>query len=197
MLKRSQVLVAVLGVLALGATLRADWKPVSLTDGGQAQSSRACIAADEHGANPSGPFDCPAIAGPDLLSVTSLPGLNGDVGQAPQTQPVQILSEEHNSLSLCLCALLGVGLWKAPVCVKKLHFGVIPDWYHDAGPAQVGHSLANSPDCVCCALICFVQPEVRAQDITPGYRREVIVALWRIAQFTPTVDAPRGPPSMS
>jgi hypothetical protein len=95
---------------------------------------------------------------------------------------------------LCLYALLGLGLCKSAPWVKKLSLGVLPGWYHDGGPFQIGHSLAISPDCLCLAVVCFTQPQDKAEDLQPLYRLGAVAALWRAAQFVPAVRAARGPP---
>jgi len=198
MIKRREILIAVFGVLALGATVRADMMPVSPSDAGYRPSLRAGVTADQTYMNPSGPFACPGVTDLGLPPVASLPDAKGDTGQIRETQPVQILTDGQNSFSLCLYALLGLGLCKSAPLVKKFSFGYIPHWYHDGGPAQVGHSLAISPDCLCSAPVyCFIQPDGTAENPIPRYHFATVVSLWRNSQFTPAVLAPRGPPVLS
>lgn len=112
--------------------------------------------------------------------------------------PVQIATDGQNSLHLCLYALLSMGLCRSVPYVKKVSLGIVPQWYHDGGPFQIGHSSAISPDCLDAAPIyCFIQPDDRADDLTPRYRPGAIVSCWRTSQFTPSVLASRGPPCMS
>jgi len=198
MIKRREILAAVLGVLALGASVRADMMPLSPSEAGYRPSLRAGVTADQVCVNLSGPFVCPGVTDLGLPPVQSLPDARGDTGQTCETEPVQILTEGQNSFSLCLYALLGLGLCKSAPLVKKFSFGYIPQWYHDGGPAQVGHSLAISPDCLCSAPVCcFVQPDCTAEDHIPQYHFATVVALWRNSQFTPAILASRGPPRMS
>lgn len=135
---------------------------------------------------------------------TGIPSLCGKpLSAVPSDEPPQearqayIQADHLNSLGLCLSALLGLGLCKSVPWVKKFSFTVVPAWYHDGGPAQIGHSFAVTPDCVCMAPVCFVQPDVPAEDSIPGWRFSAIVSLWRTSQFTPAVCAGRAPPQMS
>jgi hypothetical protein len=114
--------------------------------------------------------------------------------RASSTQP-QIISDRQSSLSLCISAIIGLGLCSSAHCVRKLSFGFIPEWYHNGGPFQIGHSFAVCPDSVCPAPVCcLVQPAVTAEDFLPQYHLGTVVSLWRKSQFTPDVIASRGPP---
>lgn len=195
MIERRPILAAVLGVFALTATIHADMMSPSSLHGGYQQSPRACVTTDQQYTNLSSPFGCPSITNLDLPPVKSLPGLKGDAEQARQMQPVQVLSDGQTSFSLCLYALLGLGLCKSAPFVKKLSFGCIPDWYHNGGPFQIGHSHAIGPESLCSAQVCcFVQPVCTAEDISPEYYKGTIASLLRKSQFIPTILAARGPP---
>jgi hypothetical protein len=195
MIERRPILAAVLGVLALTATIHADMMSPSSLHGGYQQSPRACVTTDQQYTNLSSPFGWPGITHPDLPPVKSLPGLKGDVEQARQMQPVQILSDGQTSFSLCLYALVGLGLCKSAPFVKKLSFGCIPEWYHNGGPFQIGHSHAIGPESLCSAPVaCFVQPVCAAEDISPEYYKGTIASLLRKSLFTPNLLDPRGPP---
>jgi len=197
MSKRRNILIALFGVLTLPATLRADLTPVSPSDAGQRPSPIACVATEPPRALSCDLFEGAGVANLDLLPVPSLPTANGDVVPTGETPPVQILTEGQNSFSLCLYALLSLGLCKSVPLVKKFSFGYVPQWYHDGGPAQIGHSLAISPDCLSSAPACFVQPESPAEEHIPRYFFATVVSLWRNSQFTPAVLASRAPPRMS
>lgn len=148
------------------------------------------------------PVGSPAASkSPDL--VTSIGVAPGSLavttdGAASHVTAVQIASDRQNSLHLCLYALLTMGLGKSVPYVKKFSLGVVPQWYHDGGPFQVGHSHAIAPDCLdAVPVYCFIQPESGAEDLTPLFRHKTIVSLWRESQFTPLALASRGPPCMS
>ena len=102
------------------------------------------------------------------------------------------------SASLCLYALMGLGLCSAPHWIKRLSFGHIPEWYHDGGPFQIGHSFAATPESLCTLQVCNLEPpNDTAEDFVPQYRQRTIVSLWRKTQFTPDVLVSRGPPLFS
>ncbi len=117
---------------------------------------------------------------------------------ADATQTAQIETDGQNSLYLCLYAMLSMGLCKSVPYVKKVSLGIVPQWYHDGGPFQIGHSQAISPDCLDSAPVyCFIQPDGRADDLMPRYRPGAVVSCWRTSQFTPSALASRGPPCLS
>lgn len=202
--RRRGTLIIVVG-LAISATACADMMPASELDSGGRQSlnlrTRTALART----------DCPYPFGtelapqfifgglkPTLHSFALLPQGKTDVGQSDQTQSLQILTDGQGSFSLCLYALIGLGLCKCAPLAKKLSFSPIPQWYHDGGPFQVGHSFAISPDCLCSlSVLCFIQPDYAAQDISPEYYKGTIAPLLRKSLFTPNVLDPRGPPFRS
>jgi hypothetical protein len=131
----------------------------------------------------------------DAVDLDSLP--QAAVGEARAAKPVQVLADHQSSLSLCLYVLMGIGLCKTVPSVRKMSLGCIPDWYHDGGPSQVGHSHAVAPDLCFAPVICFIQPESLTEDFTPKYDRGTIAFLLRESLFTPNLLASRGPPFVS
>ena len=118
-----------------------------------------------------------------------------DFSELSLTHDAQILTDGQKSFHLCLSALIGLGLCSSAHCLKKVHFGFIPEWYHNGGPYQIGHSLAINPDFVYPAPVyCFVQPGHETEDQIPISRQRDIISLWRQSQYTPDVIASRGPP---
>lgn len=108
---------------------------------------------------------------------------------------MQLLGPGRSSLHLCLCALMGLGVCKSAPWMKRLSFGYIPEWYHDGGPHQIGHSLAIPPESLCpVPICCFVQPDDRAEEFIIKHSLRTIVSAWRKSQFTPCILASRGPP---
>ncbi|MEN6428941.1 MAG: hypothetical protein ABFE13_26635 [Phycisphaerales bacterium] len=186
-------------VMAFGATevVCADMVYVS------GQNDRGPVPAvilDHAGEQPlpvSGVFSYSAMADLGSLSVEFLPAVKPEAGDAGEPQPVCVLVDRQDSLGLCLYALLGLGLCKSVPWVKRVSLGVVPGWYHDGGPFQVGHSSAASPDCLDSALVCFSQPGVAAKTLLPRRYRRVIVSLWRESQITSAILASRGPPLRS
>ena len=135
-----------------------------------------------------------------VIDVSSLPvGLpykpGVEIGQTSEPQPLYTLADRRDSLRFCLYALLGLGLCKSAPWVKRLSLGVVPGWYHDGGPFQVGHSFAISPDCLVYApVFCFVQPHGGCEPPATPYQREIIFSLLWKSQFAPVVLVARGPP---
>jgi len=119
-------------------------------------------------------------------------------------QPVEVpehglvLEGGPGSMSLCLYALMGLGLCSAPHWIKRISFGHIPEWYHGGGPFQIGHSYAATPKSLCTLQVCcYLPPDVPVEDPIPRYCLGIIVSCWRKSQFTPDVIASRGPPLFS
>ena len=195
MTKRRRDLIAIVVVLATTVGAYADMMPASPSNGAPRASApvrarRACPSPH----SPS-PGIGPAIFDLDLWPVASLPTTDAEVEPTAETKaPLQLLDRDPSSFDLCLYALMGLGLCKSAPWVKKLSLGGIPDWYHHAGPCQIGHSFAVTPDCCCTAQVCFVQPDDTEHNHMPSYRRRTIVSRWRQSQFTPTALASRGPP---
>jgi len=135
----------------------------------------------------------------DLRNDISLPFTTTNIQKEDQVQDQQFLIDGTNSLSLCISALVCFGLIGTTNCLKKIHFGFVPDWYHDGGPLQVGHSYAVAPNCLCNKTAnCFIQPDFLLNTSQHQlYRQREIVSLWRKSQFTPESIASRGPPYMS
>jgi len=199
-IKRRQIITVLIGALVVCAISHADMMPVSPLDAADGrQSPQAHTLTDLRPASPSSPFaDFVGIGDLDSSFVRFLPQAGPEAGQPSETKPAAILTDRQNSLTLCLYALLGLGLCRSAPLVKKVHFSGIPDWYHSGGPLQIGHSFAISPDCLASAPICcLVQPECGAETPLAQYRRGAIVSRWRKSQFTPMVLAPRGPPFCS
>jgi hypothetical protein len=199
-IKRRQIITVLIGALAVCVISHADMMPVSPQDAADSwQSPQASTLTNLQPAVPAAPFsDSSDLPDLDLLPVGSLPEPAADVEQTSEIKPAQILTERQTSLTLCLYALLGLGLCRSVPLVKKFDFGCIPDWYHGDGPSQIGSSFAISPDCLSSVpVFCFIQPDGRQDDSPPRYHFGIVTSLWRMSQSTPAVDAPRGPPSMS
>ncbi len=157
-----------------------------------------CDRTDLQYTNLFSPSIFPSAANLDLWSVEFLPEANGDVSQTSEVQHPQILTNGPGSFNLCLSALIGLGLCSSAHFVKRLSFGFIPEWYHNGGPFQIGHSYAVMPESLCPAPVyCFIQPVCTVEDSLPQYRLRSVVSIWRKSQLTPTVIASRGPPCMS
>lgn len=193
MVERRRIIATVIAALAVTVVVHADLMPVSSLE------TAAAVAV----------LPDPQLAEMPLLEVSGflagLPGIEdiGAVGSLPDTgrqeghegPVVQPLVDGSNSFDLCLYALIGLGLCRSGQLVKRPSLGFIPEWYHSGGPYQVGHSYAIGPDSICPAPACFVQPEIRAEDLIPQYGAGTIAPLARKSQYTPDALASRGPPA--
>ena len=198
MINRRKLPIVVLGVLALTAAVNADMVSVSQLDAGSRQSPPVCGRTDLQHTNLSSTFSYSGLADLDLWSVEFLPEAVANVAQTAHLQNLQSLTNGPSSLNLCLSALIGLGLCSSAHWVKKLSFGAVPEWYHNGGPFQIGHSLAVLPNSLSpVPVCCFVQPVWAVEDSLPEYSQRTVVSLWRKSQFTPDVIASRGPPCMS
>jgi hypothetical protein len=138
----------------------------------------------------------PSLTPLEFEPILILPDPRYDLDQPIHVPPIQIGADSgQSSLSLCLSALMGLGLYSSAHSLKRLSLGIIPQWYHNAGPVQIGHSIAVHPDSVCPnPVCCFVQPAHGEADIALQRHFGTVVSLWRTSQFTPDLLAARGPP---
>jgi len=180
--------------LAVTATAYADMTPAYAPDAGYRQSQHVCVPTEPGHTNCLTQSSYPIVADLAKLSVEFLPQARADITPTSQSQPLLILTDGAGSFSLCLYALLGLGLCGSGQWLKKISIGCIPEWYHDGGPYQIGHSFAIGPESICYASACFIQPEYTAEDISTEYYKGIIAPLLRKSLFTPNVLDPRGPP---
>lgn len=190
---------AVIVVIIFSPFIRADIMPMSESDGRNsiALNTSSCRAVLQ---KPDSllPFNYPVTADLDLWSIKFSFDNSADVSHTPEIQPSITLMDGTSSLNLCLSALLSLGLCSSFHWVRKINLGFIPEWYHDGGPCQIGHSHALCPNNI--RLIpadCFVQPISPAKDSLAQYHTRAVMSLWRISQFTPNIIASRPPPNKS
>ncbi len=198
MINRRKLLITVGLGLLVTTGVYADMTPASQSDAKHVQSPNVCSLKELQYTDFSNPSNYPSVAKIDLWSVEFLPEAKDDDSQTSEIQNPLSLTNGPGSLNLCLSALIGLGLCSSAHFVKRLSFGFIPEWYHDGGPFQIGHSFAVSPESLCpVPVCCFVQPTCTVEDFIPQYRLGTVTSLWRKSQFTPTVLASRGPPFRS
>jgi hypothetical protein len=193
---RKTILAAVFALVAASA-VRADMVQVFQGDTEYPLPAIICDRDDSHAA---GAFDASALCLhadlelPPIGFTPEMPVDAVDSGEPPVASV--ILVDEQDSLGLCLYALVSLGMCKSAPWVKRMSLGVVPGWYHDGGPFQIGHSRAASTDCLNSALVCFIQPDSDRNDWRGQHRHDkTIVSLWRKSQFARLVLASRGPPS--
>jgi len=196
---REKLVASVVGALIVTASVHADMMPTSSPDIGCGQSPNVLGGqTDLWYTDFSSPFSYPSVADLDLWPVGHLPGPTADTGQTSDLQNLRSFTDGPGSFALCLYALIGLGLYRYAPWVKKLSFEFIPEWYHDGGPFQIGHSHAVTPETLYpTPACCFVQPVCNVESFIPQYSLRTIVSLWRKSQFTSSVIASRGPPFCS
>lgn len=133
------------------------------------------------------------------LSCTGLVGglsLGGGVTMLPDqpaaTQEVKQLPAGPGSLSLFLAALATFGGLKVGQSLKNVHLGALPEWYHDGGPARIGHSAPADLQAIPAAKCPFETPVTRPPRLLHRIRRDDYPL--RRPQFSPSPSAIRGPP---
>jgi hypothetical protein len=193
-----RIISAAICVLIVTAAVNADMVSVTQQEAGRRQSSSAYNKAEIPCSNFSNSHNFPNLADLDSWSVGLLPQANTEIAKTSQVQHLQSFTNGPGSLNLCLSALIGLGLCSSAHFVKKLSFSFVPEWYHNGGPFQIGHSHAVTPESLCSSPVyCFVQPVCTAEDSFTQYSLRTVVSIWRKSQFTPAVIASRGPPLTS
>jgi hypothetical protein len=190
-------ILAVLPVLAVSVPAYADMAPVIVSDSESGSRAVSMVEGDGH-------VLCREVNLTKCCRERSVVGLvpvglsiegGGRAHAASDVQqPTTILIDRQDSMTLCLYALLGLGLCKSAPWVRKLTFGTIPEWYHDGGPFQVGHSCRIAPDCTCPQEAYFLQPEDQVGSRGPGWRRELHGSLRGKSRSAANTDTCRGPP---
>jgi len=140
------------------------------------------------------PYD-PVVTNPDLIAAESIPEAKADVEQIRQAAPLQVLAYEPGSLNLCLCALIGLGLCRSAPWVKRLSSGIVPDWYHNGAPYQIGHSHAIGPEFLCRPMACcLAQLDWTCEHLRSLYYLGRVMSLLHESLFVPWRFTSRGPP---
>ena len=196
---REMLIISVVGALIVTASVQANMMPMSAPDIGCGQSLYVLYGqTDLRYTDFSNPLNYPNIANLDLLPVELLPEPTADTGQTSDLQNLRSFTDGPGSFALCLYALIGLGLCRSAPWIKKLSFGSVPEWFHDGGPFQIGHSHAVTPETLYPMPACsFVQPARMVESHIPKYSQKTIVSLWQKSQFTSSVIASRGPPLRS
>lgn len=193
-----RIILAFSMILVLTAVVHADMIPVSQEEAVCLQSQKSSAQTDLQYKDSSAPLNPSYMANLYEWPAEFLPESDTYSGQASEVQTPQILTDESGSLKFCLSALISLGLCSSYHWTRKVHLGSIPDWYHDGGPFQIGHSHALMPGTLSPApAYCFIQPHCAKDDHPPRYFIKTVISIWRKSQFTPDVLASRGPPDMS
>jgi hypothetical protein len=192
-----KTILAMVIAVAVVSVVHADMMPVGWLQTGGLQSLPACQQVSVQAATVE--IACshdPVAADLDLTTVELIPEAKAEVEQIRQTEPLRVLAYEPGSLNLCLCALVGLGLYRSAPWVRKLSFGIIPDWYHDGAPYQIGHSHAIGPEFLCRpTACCFVQLDWTCEHLESHYYLGRVVSFLHESLFVPWRLASRGPPA--
>jgi len=181
MINGRRVISAVICGLIFAAAVHAHMVPLSQQDSGRRQATSVCDRINLYNNNLSDSYNFSSVTDLSSLSFGFLPQANTDIEQTSEIQHLQSLTNGPGSISLCLSALIGLGLCSSTHFVKKLSFSFIPEWFHDGGPFQIGHSHAITPESLCTTPVCcFVQPVCTVEDSFIQYR---LSARWKILSF--------------
>jgi hypothetical protein len=199
MINGRRIILAVICGLIVTSAVHADMVSVSLQNTERQQSLSICYSDQIQNSDLSNSYLFSHVADLDSWPAGLLSQTNTNTEQSSDIQQLQSFTNGPGSLNLCLSALIGLGLCSSAHFVKKLSFSFVPEWYHNGGPFQIGHSYAISPESLCpVPAFCFIQPTcTMVEDSFILYRLGTIVSLWRKSQFIPTVIASRGPPLTS
>ena len=195
MLCRRRLIQGIIGTLFFAGVVRADMVSDYQLDAERQQDLSVCGQSEVQPANLYSLYDSPIFGDFDLGTIQLQPEIDGDIEQPAQAPYTIELSGGTSSVNLCLYALMSLGLSSAPHWIKRLSLGHLPEWYHDGGPFQIGHSFATTPESLCALQVCYlVPPDETAEDSIPQHRQRTVISLWRKSQFTLDVIASRGPP---
>jgi hypothetical protein len=195
---RRQTEALLFAVLFLTGTTYADMMPAWRPDVGSVPTGIVCNRADLQPVHTANLFAGLSLIELDSRSVTCLPEAGADVTQAHRAQPpAQLFANDRSSLELCLYALLGLGLCRSAPCLKRVHMGYVPDWFHSGGAHQVGHSYVLEWNSLSSPPPCYVQPVYSSEQISSQYHEGTIVSLLRGSQFMPCTLTSHGPPLCS
>jgi hypothetical protein len=196
MIVGTKIVAAVLTVSAVAAGAHADMMP-ALCVGTTVQSSSQ-IGDQTYPQSTHFPalLIDPGMVDLNVPSAACLPIASADGAQKSEIRlSAQTLEDRHGSFDLCLYALVSLALFRSGHYVKKSCLLFVPEWYHNGGPDQIGHSYVVGPDLLrSAAVICFVQPGYFTDDSPPICHPATIVSRWRKSQFTPAAVASRPPP---
>lgn len=198
MICRRRLISAIISVMLLTGFVHADMVPVFNMGVERQEALFVCDQSEIQPTTLSGLYDNPILGDFDVRAIQLQPEIGVDIGQSAKVPHAIELSGGPSSIHLCLYALMSLGLCSAPHWIKRLSLGHLPEWYHDNGPFQIGHSYAATPESLYTLQTCYLDPPINtAKDSLQRYRQRTVVPRWRKSQFDLGVIASRGPPNMS
>ena len=144
------------------------------------------------------PAPASRIAGPEALlppaAQTAAGALPLCVPEAPEAgvPAARALEGGPGSASLFFVALGALGAWQVGRSLRKVHYGLAPDWYHTGGPAQVGRASPIDLSAPAAAAPAYSNPlpeHLNRLGLQAGESRGPVGP-----QFLPAALAPRAPP---
>lgn len=159
-----------------------------------AAPARAAIAADTLGlrACAAPMLICPLPAAPDLASLDEPYRL--PPAPAPRTSALAPAIRVPGAMELTLGALASLGVVRGLRTLKKAPLvGVLPDWYHDAAPLQLGHATPLDVSAFHVLLACPLAAPAAPAAPLPQLSC-VTRPLGSAASPSLLQEAPRGPP---
>ncbi|UCG17292.1 MAG: hypothetical protein JSV19_04520 [Phycisphaerales bacterium] len=102
------------------------------------------------------------------------------------------------SVRLVLSGFLTLGAWHLVRSARHPHWQTVPEWYHTAAPAQIGHAVCFDVALSTMPLCCFESAARGGGDERPFlYRvRREVESRHRLRSFL-AVESPRGPPALA
>ncbi len=101
------------------------------------------------------------------------------------------------SASLFVSAMLTVGAWQTVRKGGQLYLAHLPAWYHTGAPQQIGHKVICDPTAGFDLLpVCLFDTPCDVKPVRFGATEHPLPARCK-SQYFLTVEAPRGPPSIS
>jgi|GEM_PF-1657692 len=197
-MKLGRIILVATGLLMPAGVARADMMPLDALHSTVVWASCDSIEEVEEPTEPTNPanlYSFPSIFDWDLHGVFR-PVIRIDVSEPPQSQPVHLLAEKEGSLTLCLYAMMSLGLIDSVPWTRKWVVRTLPRWYSSGCPGVHRPCLAISvmlrhPE----PTAHWDPPPEQPEDQPTQERYELSHLLWRPSQCTPAVVAPRGPPS--
>ncbi|HSW01760.1 MAG TPA: hypothetical protein VLI39_16445 [Sedimentisphaerales bacterium] len=199
-MKLGRIILVATGLLMPAGVARADMMPLDALHGTVVWAYSDSIEEVEEPTEPTNPanlYSFPSIFDWDLHGVFR-PVIRIDVSEPPESPQVLILGEKEGSFTLCLYAIMSLGLIDPVPWTRKWVVRTLPRWYWNGCPGVYRPCLAISvmlrhPE----PTAHWDPPPEQPQDAQTCRQPETTVPLWRKSQFTLPVLAARGPPQTS
>jgi hypothetical protein len=191
--KHRNIIPAVVIALAMAGVGQSDLIPVVYIETGVWGDSCPCGFTEP----PTDPSFLFLPSAEELTAGTAHP--ESVTGQSPdmtEKRDCQVLSDRSDSFALCLYTLIGLGVFRSGHWARP-SLGFVPEWYHNGGPYQIGHSYAIGLDAFCQPTICFVQADNVYADFAGQCGDQGNRFLRPRPQFVIGADTSRGPPAIT